>query len=90
MLIGSAIELTITAIISLTTIKKPTNKQIPPIIRKKAAHSSHFSFKLDNFMLALEKKLIFLIEKTTRCQILHLKKFSVSHFELKKIQRVRF
>ena len=49
MLTVSANEVTITAIVNPTTIRKTANKQIPPIIREiKNGHSSH-SFQIEHF-----------------------------------------
>ena len=49
-------DITITAIISTTTMKKLTNKQIPPIVRK-FVNSLHSSFILAFFMLEPEKQI---------------------------------
>ena len=76
MLIGSANQITIKAIMSPRTIKESTNKLMPPIYRElKVEHSSHSSFNVDIFLLEPEKQVkiqIFRIQKFT-CQILSYK-----------------
>ena len=93
MFIGSANEITITAIISPTSIKEPANKQIPPIITEtKIEHSSYSSCNLDIFVLEPEKQSknqIFYNKKVT-CQTMNGKTNNGSEFELKTLQGVRF
>ena len=60
MLSGSVKDIAITALISPTTLKKLTNKQIPPFTEEtKVVNSSHFSFPLFQPLLRwkLQKKI---------------------------------
>ena len=91
---GSAKEIVITAIISRTTMKKPTKKQVAPnIMQKQVENTSLSSFILATCMQEPEKQ--------SKNQILNQKLYNASNFaffvlfkehdfESKSFQRVRF
>ena len=74
-------------------MKEPPQQTDSTDYRGKNEQSLYSYFKLDNFKIEPKKQVenhFSLIEETKTCQILNCKIYSVSDFESKSLQRVRF